>query len=240
LKDHFCPYYTSWDQTVRDTTRANQWKRDFDSLVAINAVPQLNTLRIINDHTEGLRVGRPTPFAHAADNDWGVGMFLEYLSHSPIWKESVVFIVEDDAQNGPDHVDAHRSTAYLAGPYVKRNFVDHSMYSTSSLLRTIELILGLPPMSQYDAAATPMFKCFTAQPDYKAFMSVAANIDLNERNTKRTASAILSETMDFTKEDRIPDLLFSQVIWKAIKGEESVMPAPRRSAFLSVKAEKED
>jgi YVTN family beta-propeller protein len=240
LKDHFCPYYTSWDQTVRDTTRANQWKRDFDSLVAINAVPQLNTLRIINDHTEGLRVGRPTPFAHAADNDWGVGMFLEYLSHSPIWKESVVFIVEDDAQNGPDHVDAHRSTAYLAGPYVKRNFVDHSMYSTSSLLRTIELILGLPPMSQYDAAATPMFKCFTAQPDYKAFMSVAANISLNERNTKRTASAILSETMDFTKEDRIPDLLFSQVIWKAIKGEESVMPAPRRSAFLSVKAEKED
>jgi YVTN family beta-propeller protein len=232
LKDHFCPYYTSWDQKVRDTTRANQWKRDFDSLVAMNALPRLNTLRIINDHTEGLKTGRPTPFAHVADNDWGVGLFLDYLSHSSIWKESVVFIVEDDAQNGPDHVDAHRTTAYVAGPFVKRNYVDHSMYSTSSMLRTIELILGLPPMSQYDAAATPMYKCFTAKPDFTPFRSVPANIDINEKNTRQTASARLSETFDFSKEDRVPDFLFSQVIWKAVKGEESVMPAPRRSAFI--------
>ena len=94
----------------------------------------LSTLRIINDHTEGLNIGRPTPFAHVADNDWAVGLFVDYLSHSSVWKESVVFIVEDDAQNGPDHVDAHRTTAYVAGPFVKRNFVDHSMYSTSSML----------------------------------------------------------------------------------------------------------
>ncbi|MBI1779894.1 MAG: bifunctional YncE family protein/alkaline phosphatase family protein, partial [Sphingobacteriales bacterium] len=120
IKDHFCTYYTSWDQRVRDTTRANQWKKDFDSLVAANALPQLSTLRIINDHTEGLDIGRPTPFAHVADNDWGVGMFVDYLSHSSVWKESVVFILEDDAQNGPDHVDAHRSPAYVVGHYVKR------------------------------------------------------------------------------------------------------------------------
>jgi YVTN family beta-propeller protein len=232
LEGHFCPYFTSWDQTVRDTTRANQWKREFDSLVAKNALPQLNTLRIINDHTEGLKAGRPTPFAHVADNDWGVGMFLEYLSHSSVWKESVVFIVEDDAQNGPDHVDAHRSVALVAGPYVKRKFVDHTMYSTSSLLRTIELILGLPPMSQYDAAATSLYKSFTPDPDYTPYKSLPANINLNERNTRKSASASLSETFDFTKEDRVPDLLFSQVIWKAVKGEESEMPAPRRSAFL--------
>jgi DNA-binding beta-propeller fold protein YncE len=234
LKDHFCPYYTSWDQSVRDTTRANQWKRDFDSLVAANSLPRLNTLRIINDHTEGLSIGRPTPFAHVADNDWGVGKFLDYLSHSSVWKESVVFIVEDDAQNGPDHVDAHRSTAYVAGPYVKRNYVDHSMYSTSSMLRTIELILGLPPMSQYDAAATPMYKCFTAVADLRPFQSVAANISLDEKNTQQSASAKLSATFDFSKEDRVPDLLFSQVIWKAVKGEASEMPAPVRSAFLKV------
>jgi hypothetical protein len=240
LKDHFCPYYTSWDQKVRDTTRANQWKRDFDSLVSKNALPGLNTLRIINDHTEGLSVGRPTPFAHVADNDWGVGLFLDYLSHSSVWKESVVFIVEDDAQNGPDHVDAHRSTAYVAGPFIKRRFVDHSMYSTSSLLRTIELILGLPPMSQYDAAAPSMYKCFTSVPDLTPFQSVPANIDINERNTRRSASATLSETFDFTKEDRVPDLLFSQVIWKAVKGEESIMPAPRRSAFVKTSGKKED
>jgi Phosphoesterase family len=235
LKDHFCPYYTSWDQTVRDTTRANQWKRDFDSLVAVNALPGLNTLRIINDHTEGLKVGRPTPFAHVADNDWGVGLFLDYLSHSPVWKESAVFIVEDDAQNGPDHVDAHRSAAYIAGPFVKRKYVNHSMYSTSSLLRTIELILGLPPMSQYDAAATPMYKCFTPAPDLTPFVSVPAQIDITETNRQNTASSRLSEKFDFTKEDRVPDLLFSQVIWKAVKGEDSEMPAPKRSAFVKLK-----
>ena len=240
LEDHFCPYYTSWDQSVRDTTRANQWKRDFDSLLAANALPQLNTLRIINDHTEGQSVGKPTPFAHVADNDWGVGMFVDYLSHSTAWKESVVFILEDDAQNGPDHVDAHRSPAYVVGPYVKRNFVDHTMYSTSSMLRTIELILGLPPMSQYDAAALPMFRCFTPVPDVTPFTSIPAKIDITEKNTKTTASAKLSATFDFSKEDRVPDLLFSQVIWKAVKGEESIMPAPRRSAFVKTTDKKDD
>ena len=138
LKDHFCPYYTSWDQHVRDTVRVRQWKRDFDSLLAINALPHMNTLRLINDHTEGLSKGRPTPFAHVADNDLSVGMFVDLLSNSPVWKQSLVIIVEDDAQDGPDHVDAHRSTAYIAGPYVKRHFVNHTSYTTSGLLRTIE------------------------------------------------------------------------------------------------------
>ena len=239
LENHFCPFYTSWDQTVRDTTRANQWKKDFDSLVAANALPQLNTLRIINDHTEGLSIGRPTPFAHVADNDWGVGMFVDYLSHSPVWKECAVFILEDDAQNGPDHVDAHRSPAYVISPYVKRKFVDHTMYSTSSMLRTMELILGLPPMSQYDAAATPMYRCFTSVPDFTPYNSLPANIDITEKNTKETASAKLSATFDFSKEDRVPDLLFSEVIWKAVKGENNKMPAPRRSAFVMM-VDKED
>jgi hypothetical protein len=154
---------------VRDTTRVGQWKRDFDSLVAANALPHLNTLRIINDHTEGLKKGRPTPFAHCADNDLAVGMFVDYLSKSPVWKESVVFVLEDDAQDGPDHVDAHRSPAYIAGGFVKRHFVDHTMYSTTSMLRTIELILGLPPMSQYDASATPMWRSFSVFTGYDAF-----------------------------------------------------------------------
>jgi len=240
LKNHFCPFYTSWDQSVRDTTRANQWKKDFDSLVAVNALPQLSTLRIINDHTEGLSKGRPTPFAHVADNDWGVGMFIDYLSHSSVWKESVVFILEDDAQNGPDHVDAHRSPAYVIGPYVKRNFVDHTMYSTSSMLRTIELILGLPPMSQYDAAATPMYRSFTATPNYTAYNAIPAKIDITEKNTSDGVSAKLSSTFDFSQEDKVPDLVFSEVIWKAVKGEASVMPAPKRSAFLKVVKKKEE
>ena len=241
LQNHFCPYYTSWDEKVRDTTRFNQWKKEFDSLLAVNAVPRFNSLRFINDHTEGARIGRPTPFAHVADNDLAVGLFVEYLSQSSIWKETAIFIIEDDAQNGPDHVDAHRSTAYLAGGFVKRKLVDHTMYSTSSMLRTIELILGLPPMSQYDAAAEPMWRCFSSTPDLTPFKSVAANVDLNETNVKNTVGARLSETFDFSKEDRIPDLVFSEVIWKAVKGEASVMPAPRRSAFVKmVEDEDED
>ena len=150
------------------------------------------------------------------------------------------FIGEDDAQNGPDHVDAHRTTAYVAGGFVKRKFVDHTMYSTSSMLRTIELILGLPPMSQYDAAATPMWRCFNKTADVTPFQSVAANVNLDEKNTSLTASAKKSMEFDFSQEDRIPDLAFSEVIWKAVKGEDSEMPAPRRSAFLKVKGDDDD
>ncbi len=240
LEGHLYAGFQDYNLGVQDTVRFRQWRHDFDSLVAINAVPQLNTMRFPNDHTEGLREGRPTPFAHVADNDLAVGMFIDYLSKSPIWKESVVFIVEDDAQNGPDHVDAHRTTAYVIGPFVKRRFVDHTPYSTSSMLRTIELILGLPPMSQYDAAATPMWRSFMATPDFTSFQSVPANISLDTRNTAKTASAKLSETFDFSKEDRIPDLIFSQVIWKAVKGEHSEMPAPRRSAFVKIAREEEE
>lgn len=234
LKNHFCTYYTSWDETVRDTTRVGQWKRDFDSLVAIHALPKLNTLRLINDHTEGMRTGRPTPFAHVADNDLAVGMFIEYLSKSSVWKESVVFILEDDAQNGPDHVDAHRSPAYIAGPFVKRNFVDHTPYTTSGMLRTIELILGIPPMSQYDAAAEPLWRCFTSKPNFTSFTALPSNIDLTEKNMVVNELSKKSEAFDFSKEDKVPDLEFTEVIWKGIKGINSVVPSPTRSAFLRV------
>jgi YVTN family beta-propeller protein len=240
LENHFCTYYTSWDQTVRDTTRVNQWKKDFDSLVAINALPRLNTLRLINDHTEGMSRNRPTPFAHVADNDLSVGMFIELLSKSPVWKESVVFILEDDAQNGPDHVDAHRSPAYVVGPYVKRNFIDHTPYTTSGMLRTIELILGIPPMSQFDAAATPMWRCFTAIPDYTGYTALPSNIDLTQKNTAWNELAERSAKFDLSKEDRVPDLEFSEVIWKGVKGLHSIMPAPRRAAFVKVKAGDDD
>lgn len=234
LKDHYCTYYTSWDQKIRDTTRVGQWKKDFDSLLAINALPQLNTLRIINDHTEGLKKDRPTPFAHVADNDLAVGMFIDYLSKSKVWNESAVFVVEDDAQDGPDHVDAHRTTAYVAGGFVKRNFVDHTMYSTSSMLRTIELILGIPPMSQYDAAATPMWNCFSKSTNPKGFTAKPLQWDINEKNTAINAWQKKSEKFDFSKEDRIPDREFTEVIWKAVKGENAIVPAPKRAAFIKV------
>ena len=232
LEGKFCPYFTSWDESVRDTTRFNQWRREFDSLYAVGKVPSLNTLRFINDHTEGTKIGKPTPFAHVADNDYAVGLFVEYLSKHPIWEKSAIFILEDDAQNGADHVDAHRSTAYVAGGFVKRGYVDHTMYSTSSMLRTMELILGIPPMSQYDAAAEPMWRSFDKIANNTHFNSIKPFVDLTEKNTKDDELARISASFDFSKEDNVPDLLFNQVLWKAIKGIHSTMPAPKRSAFL--------
>ncbi|NCA30193.1 MAG: hypothetical protein EBS93_05710, partial [Chitinophagia bacterium] len=239
LKDHFCPYFTSWDQSVRDTTRVGQWKRDFDSLLSKNAVPRLNTMRLINDHTEGMKLGKPSPYAHVADNDLAVGMLVEYLSKSSIWNETVVFIVEDDAQNGPDHVDAHRSPAYLAGGFVKRGFVDHTAYSTTSILKTIELILGMPPMSQYDAGATPLWRCFDNVPNPKGFITKPLQFDINEKNTARTAMQRKSETFNFKKEDSINDFEFNEVLWKGLKGENALVPAPKRAAFLKMNPKKD-
>ncbi|TAK35623.1 MAG: hypothetical protein EPO28_14460 [Saprospiraceae bacterium] len=241
LEEHFCPYYTGWDESVRDTTRFYQWKRDFDSLLAINQVPQLNTLRFINDHTQGLSRGKPTVFAHVADNDLATGLFIEYLSHSSIWAETAIFIVEDDAQNGPDHVDAHRTTAYVAGGFVKRGFVDHTMYSTSSMLRTIELILGLPPMSQYDAAATPMWRSFSSGgANLSPFRSRPCQVDLTQVNLAVNDYSHMSEMFDFTMEDRAPDEAFNEVLWFAVKGGSSACPPPVHAAFLRAKTEDED
>ncbi len=233
LKDHFCENYVGWDMSIRDTVRFGWWKKDFEELLSASNVPQFNSIRFGNDHTEGLKVGRPTPKAHAADNDLAVGMFVDYLSHSPIWNESVIIILEDDAQNGPDHVDAHRTTAYIAGGFVKQGFVDHTMYSTSSALRTIELILGLPPMSQYDAAAEPMWRCFEKTASHPPFNSLPNLVDLNLKNTAETSMSRLSETFDFSKEDRIRDDQFNMVIWAAIKGFDSPCPAPVHAGFFT-------
>ncbi|MBV6438955.1 MAG: hypothetical protein DYG98_24835 [Haliscomenobacteraceae bacterium CHB4] len=240
LEGHYCPYFTSWDTSVKDTTRVSQWKRDFDSLVAVNALPQLSTLRLINDHTEGLRKGKPTPFAQMADNDLALGLFVEHLSNSPIWPASAVFVLEDDAQNGADHVDAHRSIAFVISPFAKRKYADHTLYSTNSMLRTMELILGIPPMSQHDAAATPMWRCFTYNADYTPFRAMRSNVNLDDRNAAVDNDLQRrSEAFDLSREDRVPDLEFNEVLWKIIKGEESEMPAPRRGAFLRYSEEEE-
>ena len=236
LENHLCPHFTSWDEKVRDTSRFYQWKSDFDSLININQVPQLSTLRFINDHTEGVRKNRPTPFAHIADNDLAVGMFVEYLSKSKIWESSVVFILEDDAQNGADHVDAHRSTAYVAGGYVKRNFIDHNSYSTSSMLRTMELILGMSPMSQYDAASKSMWRCFNDTSNNEIFNAVPAKVDLNEKNasTNSKSTSFLmneSEKLDLDKEDLADEQLMNSLLWKYVKGEHAIPPAIKRIGF---------
>ena len=232
LAGHFCPYFLNMDQRIFDTARVYKWEQEFDSLIAVNAVPAFQTVRFGNDHTEGTAAGRPTPFAHVADNDLAVGMFVEHLSKSPIWKESVVFILEDDAQNGPDHVDAHRSPAYVCGGYVKRHFVDHTMYTTSSMLHTMELILGLEPMTQYDAAATAMWRSFAPAADASPFTALPESINLLDLNPGKGRLAAMARGLDFTHEDAQPDAIMNAMLWKAVKGENAIVPAPTRAAFI--------
>lgn len=240
LKDHFCTYYPTQFFTESDTSRVKAWAREFDSLVVAHAVPRLNTIRLPNDHTQGTAIGKPTPFALVADNDLAVGMLVDHLSKSPIWNESVVFILEDDAQNGPDHVDAHRSPAYIAGGFVKRGYVDHTMYSTSSVLHTIELILGMSPMTQYDAAATPMWRSFTNKADLSTFNVRPCTVDLKEKNVARNKYSAISNTLNFSQVDAVPDQVLNEILWKFVKGENSVMPGPTRSAFFKENKQDKD
>ena len=174
-----------------------------------------------------------------AENDLALGRMIEHISQSRIWGESAVFVLEDDAQNGPDHVDAHRSTAFIASPFAKKNTKINTMYSTASMLRTIELILGLPPMSQYDAASTPMWECFTASPDLTPFVSLDATYNIHEMNVDENAISRLSDSFNLEEIDAAPDHQFSQVIWKTVKGLNSEMPAPVRAAFILQQSEDE-
>jgi YVTN family beta-propeller protein len=239
LKNHFSKTFPGYDLSIMDTLRFRMWKMEFDSMLKIGQVPQFNTLRFGNDHTEGVRLGRPTPFAHVADNDLAVGLFVEYLAKSPIWNQTAVFILEDDAQNGADHVDAHRSPAYLAGGFVKRGFVDHTLYTTTSMLRTMELILGLPPMTQYDAAATPMWRCFDTVARSIDFKAIIPGVDFRQKNTAKNEWQRRSELFNFAKEDSNNDVEFNKVLWHGIKGN-IPFPGPRRAAFLSVSEEEDD
>lgn len=240
LKGHASPIYPGYDLTIKDTLRIHRWKQEFDSLLAIDAVPRFNSIRLGNDHTAGARLGMPTPSAMVADNDLAVGLLVEYLSNSPIWKESVVFVVEDDAQNGPDHVDAHRSIVQVVSPYTRRNTKVSELYTTCSVLRTIELILGLPPMSQFDAAATPMWACFQNEPDLTPFQALPNQIDLDELNAERNELSDRSARVNLFQEDVEPEVAFNEVIWKTVRGMDSEMPAPKRSAFLRFNVAEEE
>ncbi len=232
LEGHFDPWFRGFDMDYPDVKRAERFISELKRFEKEGEMPRLQIIRLPNDHTSGAAAGKPTPFAAMGDNDLAFGQLVEAISNSKFWAQAAIFVVEDDAQNGSDHVDAHRTIAYAISPYVKRRAVDSTMYSTSSMLRTMELILGLKPMSQFDATAIPMFASFTSQPDFTPYKLRPALVDLTARNKTNSPGAKLSAKMDFTKEDAADDLVLNQVIWKAVKGEHSVMPAPVRAAFV--------
>ena len=232
LVGHCDPHYPSFTMRVSDQARADRFLQELKGFVKRDELPRLLVLRLPNDHTSGTRPGVPTPRAFVADNDLALGRIIEALSRTRFWKEMAIFVVEDDAQNGHDHVDAHRTVALLAGPFVKRGVAIHNMYSTSSMLRTMELILGLEPLSQFDAAALPMYACFTSQPDYRPFSKREATWPLDEVNAKNAYGGKRSEKMNFDREDAIDDLALNEILWKSIKGVHSPNPAPVHAAFV--------
>jgi phospholipase C len=232
LKDHFDPWFRSFDQDYSDQWRADRYIAELKRFEQEGDMPRLQIIRLPNDHTSGTTLGKHTPTAAVADNDLALGRIVEAVSRTKFWAQTAIFVIEDDAQNGPDHVDAHRTIAYAISPYSRRGSVDSTMYSTASMLRTIELILGLKPMSQFDAMAQPMFNSFQAKPDLRPYVARAANVDLNERNLKTAWGSKESSKMDFTKEDAADDLILNEIIWRSVRGADSKMPAPVRAAFV--------
>jgi YVTN family beta-propeller protein len=234
LLGHFSPTFPPYNLEISDLTRVDRWLEEFREYEKQGNLPQFQIVRLGNNHTQGTRPGAPTPRAFVADNDLALGRLVEAVTSSKYWPVTAIFVLEDDAQNGPDHVDAHRSPAFVVSPYTKRRYVDSTMYTTSGMLRTMELILGIPPMSQYDAAATPMYNSFANRADLTPFKHRPVRYDLSERNPENAPGAQRSASWDFSKEDTLPDIEFNEIIWKSVKGADSPMPAPVRSAFVRV------
>jgi hypothetical protein len=230
LQGHFDEWYRSFDLSYADTKRAARFIAELKRFEAAGEMPRLQILRLPNDHTYGVTRGQRTPAALVGDNDLALGQLVEAVSHSKFWPETAIFVVEDDAQNGPDHVDAHRTVALVISPYSKRSSVDSTLYSTTSMLRTIELVLGLKPMTQFDAAARPMFASFQSGPDLRPYTALPANVDLNARNPATAWGGELK--MNFAREDAADDMLLNEVIWRSVRGPNHPMPAPVRAAFV--------
>jgi DNA-binding beta-propeller fold protein YncE len=232
LEGHFDPQYRAYDLGYPDVKRTERFIAEVKRFEQAGDMPRLQIVKLGNDHTSGTRSGAPTPTAYVAENDLAVGLLVEGVSQSKFWKETAIFVIEDDAQNGPDHVDAHRVEALVISPYTKKKFVDSAMYSTSSMLRTMELILGLQPMSQFDAAARPMYNSFTAKADPAPYVHEAPKTDLDAKNVAGAWGQEWSQRANFDKEDAADDLKFNEVIWKSVRGAKSRVPPPVRAAFF--------
>jgi hypothetical protein len=231
LEGHVAPAYEPWDLNIPDNRRIDAWHVEFRKFEADGTLPALSIIRLGGDHTQGTSAGKPTPRAMIAENDQALGRLVEIISHSRYWNDSAIFVLEDDAQNGPDHVDAHRSPAFVISPYSFRG-VDSTLYTTSAMLRTMELILGLPPMSQYDASARPMFRALTNRPVPAPFTHREARVSLTEINAAGNPDAAASAAMNFVVADMTPELELNEILWRSVHGPKAAMPPPRHAAFI--------
>ena len=233
LRPYMQTNYPCWNLDVPDQVRAAQFISDLKQCEQKGSFPDFTMLWLPNDHTSGVKTNSPTPAAQVADNDLALGKIVEAVSHSMFWSNTCIFAIEDDPQNGWDHVSGYRTTAYVISPYTKRHTVVNTQYNHTSLLRTMELMLGLPPMNQMDATATPMFDCFTSAPDLTPFDSMANNVPLDQMNPspKKISDPLLrkdayvSAGLPLRLPDQCPEDVLNQILWRAMKGSQVPYPA---------------
>lgn len=232
LRPYLASKTVGWNMDVPDVWRARYFIEELAEFGKRGDFPQLILICLPEDHTSGAKEGYPTPEAHVADNDLAFGRIVEAVSHSPFWKDTVIFGIEDDPQNGWDHVSGYRTTAYVVSPYTKRGQVVSTFYNTVSILRTIEQILGMRPMNQFDAAADPMFDGFTETPDFTPFAAVPNMIPLDQMNPSKAGiadsllrkHAELSAGFNFDAVDACPEDVLNRILWHAVKGSASPYP----------------
>jgi hypothetical protein len=218
------------------TTRFTEWKAEFDSYVMeltqnkVDKLPNLSILHLSSDHTNGLRKTSPTPQFYVADNDYAIGRLVEEVSKSPFWKDTAIFIVEDDAQDGPDHVDAHRSPALVISAYNRKGALIHDFYNTVSLIRTMEVLLGISPMNLLDKTASPM-DIFTDTPDFTPYVAKVPNVSLDNLMPSDKPNAQMQHLMNLTEAQdlRHPDManpeILNEIIWKSVRGANAEVPS---------------
>lgn len=229
--------YPPYHMVIPDQYRVEVFLKEFNEYVKNRNLPDLTIMALTNDHTEGTKANYPVPRSMVADNDLALGRVVEAISHSPYWKDSVIFVIEDDAQNGVDHVDGHRTIGFVISPYTKRQVVDSHYYTQIDFVRTIEQILGLPPMNQMDMAVEPtsMKYVFNNRPDRTRFKALPNQIPLDELNPSVGALkgmqrewALASARMDFSKPDAADEDLLNRAIWYATKGFNKPYPGDPR------------
>jgi hypothetical protein len=232
IKDFSPTGYVGWNMSVPDQVRADFILKELAEFEKQGSYPQLTIICLPNDHTSGTSKNCPTPASCMADGDLAMGRIVEGLSRSKFWSKMAIFAIEDDPQAGWDHVSGYRTTAYVVSPYAKRGALVSTQYNTTSILRTIQQILGMPPMNQFDGSATPMFDCFEDTADLRPFVSIPANIPLDQMNPGSVALtdpllkqlAQWSEEMNFEQVDRAPEDRLNRVLWHAMRGSHVAYP----------------
>jgi hypothetical protein len=225
--------YPGWDLSIQDQRRADRWIEEFDQFVKSGKLPALEVVWLPSDHTSGVTPGRPTPRASMADNDFALGRIVEALSRSPYWKNTVVFVLEDDAQNGPDHVDSHRSVLLTISAY-NRPGVVHRFVNTTDVMATIEQVLGLPALSHFDHFGRPLDDVFVAQPDLRPYRALPPQVPIDEKNPPKKEEGTAAARLDFSGVDRADEAAFNRVLWTALKGGGVPYPKAGRVSVLEM------